>query len=269
MQVRNGFAELIKISSVGKLDLWKGSCNVFELHLYVTPKCTDLVKYGPQLVKTRFGRLNDDQELIQAADSICERAIKLMLELESPNLHEIRLNRVIAFGHTYVPSIEARSMIDFENSWSPTLELTPVIPLRHGHAITIDMAYGTTLAWKRGYITEEERDEFHQLAYDVGLSLDHEAFDAKLLDVATTAILKTRDGKQWFAEPRPLGTCFFINDASMEELKAALVEHKSLIKTKYAKHANGVGHDAFVDKSDLGMDPEERMLLSSFVQHPS
>jgi 3-dehydroquinate synthase len=44
-----------------------------------------------------------------------------MLELESPNLHELGLDRVIAYGHT----------------WSPTLELTPTIPLRHGHAITV------------------------------------------------------------------------------------------------------------------------------------
>ena len=40
-------------------------------------------------------------------------------QLESPNLHEIGLDRVIAFGHT----------------WSPTIELKPDIPLRHGHAI--------------------------------------------------------------------------------------------------------------------------------------
>ena len=100
-QVRNGFAEIIKISSVGALDIWR-----------------DLVKYGPELVKTRFGRANNDTELIKIADSICERAIRVMLDLESPNLHEIKLDRVsacvqissiptycdhqvIAFGHTY------------------------------------------------------------------------------------------------------------------------------------------------------------------------
>lgn len=220
-QVRNGFAELVKISSVGDRAIWK-----------------DLVKYGPELVKTRFGRLNGSDEIKDAADSITERAIKLMLELESPNLHEIRLNRVIAFGHT----------------WSPTLELTPVVPLRHGHAITIDMSYGVTLAWKRGYITEEERDEFFQLAYDVGLSMDHPAFDKRLLEVSTQAILKTRDGTQWFAEPRPLGTCFFINDATMDELYEALDTHKEIMKTKFGGYTTG--KDAFVDKSDLGMDPE-------------
>jgi 3-dehydroquinate synthase len=82
-QVRNGFAELVKISSVGDAGIWK-----------------DLVKYGPQLVPTAFGRRNGSPELIKMADSICERAIKLMLELESPNLHEIRLNRCTFHNET-------------------------------------------------------------------------------------------------------------------------------------------------------------------------
>jgi 3-dehydroquinate synthetase len=50
-----------------------------------------------------------------------EQELGAEAQLESPNLHELGLDRVIAFGHT----------------WSPTLELTPRIPLRHGHAITV------------------------------------------------------------------------------------------------------------------------------------
>ena len=126
-QVRNGFAELIKISSVGDIRTWRL-----------------LEQYGEDLVKTRFGRVEGSSpEVRKAADEIVYRGIKVrllvaengltlqvMLELESPNLHEIGLDRVIAFGHT----------------WSPTLELMPTIPLRHGHAISVDMAFSTTLA---------------------------------------------------------------------------------------------------------------------------
>lgn len=124
-------------------------------------------------MSTRFGRLNGSPELKDIADSVCERAVILMLKLESGNLHEIRLDRVIAYGHT----------------WSPTLELTPVIPLRHGHAIMIDMAYGGTLAWKRGYITEDELKELMGCAHAVGLSIDHEQFTEPLVEAATAAIL--------------------------------------------------------------------------------
>jgi 3-dehydroquinate synthase len=82
-QIRNGTAELVKISSVADLGIWK-----------------DIVKYGPELVKTAYGRRDGSPELIKVADSICERGIKLMLNIESPNLHEIRLDRIIAWGHT-------------------------------------------------------------------------------------------------------------------------------------------------------------------------
>lgn len=79
-QIRNGFAEIVKISHVADKTTW-------DL----------LVKYGPDLVKTGFGRKEADaaysKELKEAADVICRRAIKVMLDLESPNLHEIGLDR--------------------------------------------------------------------------------------------------------------------------------------------------------------------------------
>ncbi|EJD33910.1 Dehydroquinate synthase-like protein [Auricularia subglabra TFB-10046 SS5] len=219
-QVRNGFAELIKISAVGDITIWRL-----------------LEKYGEQLIETRFGRIpGASAEVRAAADEICYEGIKVMLELESPNLHEIGLDRVIAFGHT----------------WSPTLELTPAIPLRHGHAINIDMAFSTTLAWLRGYISEGERDEVLCLMHRVGLSLDHELFDEALIDKGTSAILQTRDGKQRFVVPRPIGTTHFINDASLDELHATLRIHKQIVRDKFD---GGVGVEAYVDFGDLGQDP--------------
>jgi len=103
--IRNGFAELIKISTVGEKTL-------FDL----------LDKHGEELIQTRFGYLDgSSNQLRAAAKEINYIGIKKMLELEVPNLHEIMLDRVIAFGHT----------------WSPTLELAPKTPLRHGHALIL------------------------------------------------------------------------------------------------------------------------------------
>ncbi|KAG0150686.1 hypothetical protein CROQUDRAFT_651906 [Cronartium quercuum f. sp. fusiforme G11] len=233
-QVRNGFAELMKISAVGDIRIW-----------------SLLVKYGVELIETKFGRLEIDSEnsdqIRAIADEVCERGIKLMLDLETPNLHEIGLDRVIAFGHT----------------WSPTLELRPKLPLRHGHAIAIDMAYSATLAWSRSYITETDRDEVLDLFHAVGLSVDHDLFDDDLIEKGTVAILKTRDGKQRFAVPKPLGTPFFINDASMDELKDVLKKHKALVKEKYG---SGVGIGAYVDAGDLGEDPEEYGHRTEYVK---
>ncbi|KAI4180998.1 MAG: hypothetical protein L6R41_006891 [Letrouitia leprolyta] len=216
-QIRNGFAELIKISSCSHLP-------TFDL----------LDKYCEQIIDTAFGRLeNASEEVRDAADKINREGIHEMLKLETPNLHEIGLDRVIAYGHT----------------WSPLHELIPETPLRHGHAISIDMAYSATLANSRGLLNDEEHRRMLNLFSRAGLSMDHPQFDEDILDKATTAILKTRDGKLRAAVPNPIGSCTFINDYTMEDLYAALRRHKQIMK-EYPR--DGAGLEAFVDASDTG-----------------
>ena len=128
-------------------------------------------------------------------------------------------------------------------------ELVPEIPFRHGHAISIDMAYSATLANLRGLLDDSEHKRVLGLFSRAGLSMDHHQFDEGLLEKATKAILRTRDGKLRAAVPSPLGRCVFINDVSMEEMHAALRRHKELMKG-YPRH--GAGVEAFVDASDTG-----------------
>ncbi|KAJ4370560.1 hypothetical protein N0V83_005081 [Neocucurbitaria cava] len=215
-QVRNGFAELIKISTCAHKP-------TFDL----------LDKYCEKLITSRFGREGNDKEVLQAADEINRAGIHEMLKLETPNLHEIGLDRVIAYGHT----------------WSPLHELSPTVPLRHGHAISIDMAYSATLANQRKLLSDEEHRRLLNLFSRAGLSMDHELFDEDMLDKATKAILKTRDGLLRAAVPNPIGTCVFLNDVSAEEMNSALRRHKELMK-EYPRE--GAGIDAFVDSSDTG-----------------
>jgi len=90
-QVRNGFAELIKISTCAHLE-------TFEL----------LEKYAKQIITSGFGRKDGTpKEVAEACDKICRNGIHEMLKLETPNLHEIGLDRVIAYGHTYVSDCRA------------------------------------------------------------------------------------------------------------------------------------------------------------------
>ncbi|KAH7391930.1 hypothetical protein BKA66DRAFT_525692 [Pyrenochaeta sp. MPI-SDFR-AT-0127] len=215
-QVRNGFAELIKISTCAHRP-------TFDL----------LDKYCEKLITSRFGRQGDDEEVLKAADEINRAGIHEMLKLETPNLHEIGLDRVIAYGHT----------------WSPLHELSPTVPLRHGHAISIDMAYSATLANERKLLSDEEHRRLLNLFSRAGLSMDHELFDEDMLEKATKAILKTRDGLLRAAVPNPIGQCVFLNDVTAEEMNAALRRHKKLMK-EYPRH--GAGIDAFVDASDTG-----------------
>lgn len=216
-QIRNGFAELIKISSCAHLP-------TFDL----------LDKYCEEIIRTAFGRSDDaSPEVRKAADEINRAGIHEMLKLETPNLHEIMLDRVIAYGHT----------------WSPMHELVPKVPLRHGHAISIDMAYSATLANVRGLLSDEEHHRLLNLFSRAGLSMDHPQFDDEILDKGTKAILKTRDGQLRAAVPNPLGSCVFLNDVTNEELVAALLKHKEVMK-QYPR--NGAGIEAFVDSSDTG-----------------
>ncbi|KAF2842705.1 2-epi-5-epi-valiolone synthase-like protein [Patellaria atrata CBS 101060] len=216
-QIRNGFAELIKISTCAHLE-------TFNL----------LDKYCEELIRTGFGRTDDaSQEVRAAADEINRNGIYEMLKLETPNLHEIGLDRVIAYGHT----------------WSPLHELVPEVPLRHGHAISIDMAYSATLANMRGILSNEEHKRILDLFSRAGLSMDHHQFNEEILDKGTKAILRTRDGKLRAAVPSPLGSCRFLNDVSTDEMYAALRKHKEIVK---AYPRNGEGLEAFVDSSDTG-----------------
>lgn len=218
-QIRNGMAELVKIAVVSNRQ-------VFDL----------LDRYGEDLLYTHFGYRSNDAFLQKIGHQVKYESIKTMLELETSNLHELMLDRVIAYGHT----------------WSPTLELTPEPPLLHGHAVNIDMAFSATLAACRGYISSTERDRILGLMSRLGLSLDHPSLDIELLWEATQSITLTRDGLLRAAVPSPIGTCTFVNDLTREELAATLEEHKSLC-ADYLRAGDGI--DAYVEPEENFTQP--------------
>jgi demethyl-4-deoxygadusol synthase len=208
--VRNGMAELIKISAVA-------NSGIFEL----------LEKYGADLLATRFGHLDGTPELREIAHRVTYDAISTMLSLEVPNLHELDLDRVIAYGHT----------------WSPTLELVPEVPFFHGQAISIDMAFSTTIAEQRGYIPVSDRDRVFWLMSRLGLALSSPYLTPALLREATKSIVQTRDGLLRAAMPRPIGTCYFANDLPADELEAALAVHQRVCRG-YPR--GGAGEEMFI-----------------------
>jgi 3-dehydroquinate synthase len=135
-------------------------------------------------------------------------------------------------------------------SWSPLHELVPETPLRHGHAISIDMAFSATLSHSRGLLSDADHQRLLNLFSRAGLSMDHPQFDGPLLERATAAILKTRDGKLRAAVPvSPMGECVFLNDVGQEEMVEALNKHKEVVKG-FPRHGEGL--DAYVDSSDTG-----------------
>lgn len=216
-QVRNGIAEIIKIATVGHRE-------VFEL----------LEKHGEELLESHVAQAPGSEHLRPVADEVTYEAIRRMLELEVPNLHELDLDRVIAYGHT----------------WSPTLELAPEPPFFHGHAISIDMAYSATLAERLGLIDAGQRDRILGLFSRLGLSIDSPFFTAEILEQATPSIIQTRDGLLRAAMPGPIGTCHFVNDLTVEDLVEGLAAHKALCAA-YPRRGEGI--DAFTAPEDEGL----------------
>jgi demethyl-4-deoxygadusol synthase len=204
-QVRNGMAELIKIAVVGNKE-------IFEL----------LESHGEALLQSHFGHVNGTDKLREVAHQLTHNAIQSMLALEVPNLHELDLDRVIAYGHT----------------WSPTLELTPEPPMFHGHSVSIDMAFTATIAQQRGYISELDRDRILGLMSRLGLAINSSYLTPELLWKATTSISRTRDGLQRAAAPNPIGSCIFMNDLTRTELDQALAVHREICQV-YPRQGDG------------------------------
>jgi demethyl-4-deoxygadusol synthase len=213
-QIRNGMAELIKIAVVGNKEL-------FEL----------LEAHGEELLHSHFGYLNGTPKLQAIAHRLTYNAIESMLKLEVPNLHELDLDRVIAYGHT----------------WSPMLELTPEIPMFHGHSVAIDMAFSATIAQHRGYITVAERDRILGLMSRLGLAIDSSYLTPELLWQATKSISRTRDGLQRAAAPCPIGECVFMNDLTRLELDEVLTVHRDICQS-YPRQGNGEDMYVVLDK---------------------
>jgi len=216
-QVRNGMAELVKIGVVG-------NAKVFEL----------LDAHGEELLRTHFGQRDGTPELRALGRELADAAIRSMLDLEVPNLHELDLDRVIAYGHT----------------WSPTLELSPDTPMLHGHAVNIDMALSATLAAARGYISEQALDRILALMSRLGLAVDSPYLTAELLHDATRSIIQTRDGLLRAPVPRPIGRCFFVNDLDADELDSVLAAHQALCREL---PRGGDGEDVFVTRAVAGV----------------
>jgi demethyl-4-deoxygadusol synthase len=204
-QVRNGMAELIKIAVVGNKE-------IFEL----------LESHGEALLQSHFGYVDGTDKLREVAHQLTYNAIQSMLALEVPNLHELDLDRVIAYGHT----------------WSPTLELTPEPPMFHGHSVSIDMAFTATIAQQRGYISELDRDRILGLMSRLGLAIDSSYLTPELLWKATTSISRTRDGLQRAAAPNPIGSCVFMNDLTRTELNQAITIHREICQA-YPRQGDG------------------------------
>merc|ERR1719367_155363 len=206
--LRHGIAEIIKMAVVEDKSL-------FEL----------LERWGSTLVRTKFGTEGErmtDSAFQDECDLIVGKAMEGYVRSEYGNLWETHQCRPHAYGHT----------------WSPGYELPA--GMLHGHAVASCMGLGAYLAFKEGFISEQEMQRIHKVISDCELTLYHPIMDdsAKVWK-AHLAMVEKRGGNLCAPVPKPLGRCGYINDLSREQLNMRLVEYKALCAS-YPRGGMGV-----------------------------
>jgi len=214
--VRNGMAEILKMAVVDDQKL-------FEL----------LEEYGPQLIESHFATLYEDPELAQIADEVIYRALFSYMQHEGTNMFETYQDRPHAYGHT----------------WSPRYE--PVVKLMHGHAASIGMAFGASLAVEMGWLTPAERERIITLFDTLGLSSYHPILeDLELMRSGQENMRRKRgEGGLWAPLPRGIGLCDYAQEVPCALLESAVQAHKMFCTTL---PSGGTGIEMYL--KDLGLE---------------
>ena len=213
--IRNGMAEIIKMAVTDDL-------NLFEL----------LEKYGKRLIETHFATINADPELAKIADEVIYKALYAYMKHEGTNMFETFQDRPHAYGHT----------------WSPRFE--PAAKLMHGHAVTIGMAFGATLANEMGWLSVANRDRIINLCQELGLSVYHPILeDTEIMIQGQKNMRRKRgDGGLWAPLPSEIGACDYAQEVPPELLATAVAQHKVICKDLPNQ---GAGEEMYL--SDLGL----------------
>lgn len=181
--VSNGLAEILKIALI------KDS-RLFRL----------LDKYANLLLAERLTGSTPTGEIV--ARDVFSRAVSGMLEELQPNLWEKKLERLVDYGH----------------SFSPTLEMRALPTLLHGEAVSVDMAFTTVLAERRGLLSRQERNRIFNLMRRLRLPVWHPLCEPELLKHALHETVRHRDGLQRIPLPVGIGDALFVNDLTDGEI---------------------------------------------------
>ncbi|WP_432536409.1 sedoheptulose 7-phosphate cyclase [Kineococcus arenarius] len=186
--VSNGLAEILKIALIK------------DVHLF------DLLEVaGPTLLTSALqAPASPDQP--DLALEVIEAAIDGMLQELQPNLWEQVLERCVDYGHAF----------------SPTIEMQALPALLHGEAVSIDMAFTTVLAERRGLLSIEQRQRIFAVMRTLQLPVHHPLLTEEVLLSALADTVRHRDGKQRLPLPIGIGRHYFVDDVSAEEISAAI-----------------------------------------------
>ncbi|NIL57142.1 3-dehydroquinate synthase family protein [Salinispora arenicola] len=156
-----------------------------------------LEQHGPRVVAERFRSADDDSE------EILSRSISWMMRELKRNPFEGETARASYLGHNISPGLE------------PTVT--------HGHAVALDIAWTSMIAWRRGLIGRYVRDRILYLIRSLGLDVWHPAMaDTDRLAAHLSDTARHRGGHQRIPTPSRLGRVTYLDDVTTDELRRAV-----------------------------------------------
>ena len=183
------FIDLDRIATLPEEEVVSGSAELIKTGFIADPVILDLYREGAQ---------RHWAELV-------ERSVAVKARVVSQDLKESGLREILNYGHTLGHAIERR-----ENyTW------------RHGNAVAVGMMFAAHLARNRQLIDDSVVDLHEAILTATGLPTRYEAGAFDELYEAMTHDKKNRDGRIRFVVLDAIGSCTRLEDASVEEMRAA------------------------------------------------
>lgn len=193
--------------------LRNGSAEVAKIAIVSDPALFGLLeKYGPTIVRQGFHPEDSHHRQI-----VWTAAVRMLEQLET-NLYENQtFQRLVDFGHTFSPALEAASHFG----------------LQHGEAVAIDMALCAVLAWHLELLSADIRDRILSLLLKLGLPVYSSLLTPQLCENALDEARRHRGGQPNLVLPTGLSGAAFIRD--FEGLASAMESSLRWLK-RYSHH---------------------------------
>lgn len=194
------YIDLDRLETLAHEEFVAGSAEIIKTGFIADPVILDIYEEAAQSPE---GDVPKDRiaELI-------ERSVAVKARVVSEDLKESHLREILNYGHTLGHAVEKRE----DYRW------------RHGNAVAVGMIFVAVLARNRGLIDQDVVDRHRRICASVGLptTYDQDAFEE--LHEGMTHDKKNRDGRICFVVLEGIGATTRLEDATMEELRAAYSE---------------------------------------------
>ena len=172
------------------------------------------------LVETNYKILLEEQFRNEIGYKVMHMSIYDMVQQLSTNFHEKDLMRLVDFGHTFSPFIEEYS----------------AYRISHGHAVGLDIAISTEIAFLMKLLDKESHDRILKIFLDVGLDIyNRETFEPDKIAQSLKKIVLHRGGNINLVLPKELGEGIFVKnleEISVDLLREAFVRLEA-VQEKY------------------------------------